>query len=98
MKLEMNKAIAGLDGRQLQNEGVGMDLRSVVQSSLLAEIEGDRELDGQAKAKLWRLALDANNDSVEWPVEDVALVKGRIGKGYGPLVVGPAFQLLDGGD
>lgn len=95
MKINTTTILTGIDGENLVNGDEPLTLRKVIQTSLLTVMTGDEKLDGGAKADLWNLACDARADEVDWSPETVAKVRARIGKGYGPAVVGPAFKLLD---
>lgn len=96
MKIDMTAPILGLDGKVLDDGAGGQVLlRTVVQGALLATAQGDQGMDGAKKARMFGLALSANSNSVDWPVEDIALVKDRIGRVSTPLAVGRAYELLD---
>jgi hypothetical protein len=54
------------------------------------------KLAGEDKFKRWQIAQKIDEHlEAEISVEDVALIKRLIGKAFGPIVVGPAFQLLE---
>ena len=96
MNIDMTAPILGLDGSTLDDaQGGKITLRTVVQGALLAVTQQDQNMDGSRKAKLFTLALAANADAVDWTVEDIALVKERIGLVSTPLAVGRAYELLD---
>jgi hypothetical protein len=97
MLINMNSPILGIDGIPV-TQGEPPEpvlLRSVVQGALLASVPEDRAMDGQTKARMFKLAMDANAETVEWTVEDVATVKQRVGMVAVPLAVGRAYELLD---
>lgn len=94
MKIDMTAVLLDIEGQPLQHGEGDFILRKAVQTVLLTTLDGDAALDGPAKADLWNLAHDARADEVDWSPEVVAKVRARIGKGYGPAVVGPAFALL----
>lgn len=75
-----------------------MTFRKAALNALLGTMKGDETMDGEKKAQLWELAGKINKqDEVEIDTgKDVALLKERIGKAYGPMVVGPAFLILNG--
>ena len=84
------KAITGPDGK------TSLTLGDVAVGALETPIEEDRNMAGSEKFKRDQLARKIYGaKSVELSVEEVALVKERIGKVYGPIVVGPAWSLLD---
>jgi hypothetical protein len=52
--------------------------------------------DGAAKYRLYTLAQKVSaGGSVELPVEDVAILKQKIGENFAPMVVGRAYDLLE---
>jgi len=64
----------------------------------LATFEDERSLSGEEKVKRFVLAtrIESNSNDMDFKVEDVAKIKQLIGKGYGPLVVGQAWEMLEG--
>lgn len=95
MLVDTNAPILGLDGRPLEVAGDVVTLRTIIQGALLATLPEDSKMPGARKAELFRLALAANADSVDWKAEDVALIKDRIGQVSTPLAVGRAYELID---
>lgn len=96
MKIDMTAPILDIKGEQIVGEdGVAFVLRTIVQGGLLANIQGDANLSGVDKARMFTLALAANEDIVDWKAEDIAFVKDRIAKVSSPLGVGRAFALLE---
>lgn len=79
----------------LKKESIG-PLRDYATHALSVAVDGDDRRGGADKVKLWALAvriMDA--DELDLPVEDVAMIKERIGRYYPPLVVGQAWAMLD---
>jgi len=75
-----------------------LTFRTVATNALLLTMKGDDAIDGEKKYALWKLAKQIQeSDEPEIDTgKDVALLKERIGKAYGPLVVGPCFLVLNG--
>lgn len=72
-----------------------MTLARAAMNALLADYR-DEKLSGQEKAKRYSLAcLLVNEGPIDLEVEQCALIKEVIGKAYSPLVVGPAYALLE---
>ena len=91
MKIDVNIAIKDLKGEP--TEAV---VRDVIITSLLTMLKGDEHLGGQEKSNLYRLAaLTAASDEPDYRVEDLTLIKERIGRAYPPLVVGRSYEILD---
>ncbi len=96
MKIDFSKAIVGLDGEVLTNKGEDHNLGSVAVDALMLTISGDK-LNGKESFKRHRLATKIYEKSnVDLSVEEIALLKKLIGNVFGPAVVGPAWNLLEG--
>jgi len=76
---------------------VPMTFRKAALNALLASLKGDDTMDGEKKASLWALAGKINKDEVVDidTGKECELLKDRIGKAYGPMVVGPCFAILN---
>lgn len=71
-------------------------LAFVATEALMQHVRGDENMSGEQKLRLYRLAGKVvHGGVVEVTAEEIALLKERIGKGYGPNIVGPAYELLD---
>lgn len=82
-----------------------MTLRYVACNALMSHFPDEHNLPGEKKAERLALALLANGDTkiqahkrpaVDLKPEQVAEIKQVIGKLYGPLPVGRAYELLNG--
>jgi hypothetical protein len=60
--------------------------------------DADKTMSGKQKAALHSLAerFYQASEAVEMTAEEVTLLKERIGKAYGPLIVGQAWRMLEG--
>ncbi len=58
----------------------------------------EENLSGEEKAKRYLMAtrIYANPDGPDFTVEELATIKKVIGRGYGPLVVGQVWEMLEG--
>jgi len=94
MKINFNQAIKNIKGEVVKD----LTLKSVSVEALLATFEDERSLSGEEKVKRFVLAtrIESNSNDMDFKVEDVAKIKQLIGKGYGPLVVGQAWEMLEG--
>lgn len=99
MKINFASPITGLDDQPLTTDGQPLTLRAVSVNALLMDLatpQGPEQIDAEQKVKNALLAHDIyKNDDVDLKAEDVASLKARIGKAYGPLVVMRAWELLD---
>ena len=93
MKINFEQVIKNIKGEQIKD----LTLKSVSVEALLATFDDERAL-GEEKVKRYLLAIriQADPTGVDLVVEDVAKIKQLIGKGYGPLVVGQAWEMLEG--
>jgi hypothetical protein len=71
-------------------------LKSIVVDALQATFP-DEQLSGEEKAKRWLLAtrIYAHPQDIDLTAEEISTLKKVVGKGYGPLIVGQAYQMLD---
>jgi hypothetical protein len=73
-----------------------LTLESACFQALSGMIEEDKHSSAEQKLKLYRLSHKvAKGGVVDFTTEELALVKERIGKVYGALVVGASYELLD---
>lgn len=94
MKINFNQVIKNIKGEEIKD----LTLKSVSVEALLATFADEQSLSGEEKAKRYLLATRIYaNDELDLPVEEVAKVKQLIGKGYGPLIVGQAWDMLERG-
>lgn len=96
MKIDFSKAIIGLDGEALTNQGKDHTLGSVAVDALMLMVDGQKP-SGKESFKRHRLATKIYDKSdVDLSIEEIALLKKLIGNVFGPAVVGPAWNLLEG--
>lgn len=96
MRVDFSAQILELDGTPVKIGGKELTLSSVACNSLLAVHEADAKMSGEDKAKRMKIALRVHDAGVQdIDVNDAVLLKMLIGRVYGPLVVGRAFDLLD---
>ena len=94
MKINFNQPIKNITGEEIKD----LTLKSVSVEALLATFSDEQSLLGEEKAKRYVLAtrIYANSEELDLTVEEIAKIKQLIGKGYGPLVVGQAWEILEG--
>ena len=87
--------IAGESSKESVNDvAVDVILRTVVVNALLSPVEKDTGMKKMEKEELARKIYQ--NDSVDLTIEQVKLIKDRIGEMYAPIVVGQCWRLLEG--
>lgn len=98
MKVKIEEKILGVDGKTpLMNPESQSDLtlRDVCINSLLSPMEGDTEVTKYEKYELFKRIRTAKLE-VEFKVEETAIIKKCIGKFQPPLILGQAFDLIEG--
>jgi hypothetical protein len=96
MKRDFSRELIGLGEQKLVDaEGAPLTLSGVVTTALLGTYP-DEQATGEEKFRRYQLAARIDNAGIqEVAAEEVALIKRLIGKGYPPIVVGPAYQALE---
>ncbi|MHB8071516.1 MAG: hypothetical protein ACYDHF_06155 [Candidatus Cryosericum sp.] len=107
MNVDFSQELKQLDGKPLQDKtasgkgGPGFEnvtLATVSLNALMAAYEDERGLSGEEKVKRFDLAtaIYAATAPIDLPSELIALIKKLVAKGYGPLIVGQAWKMLEG--
>ena len=96
MKISWDTTFKDLEGKEvLHKPEEELTLKKMAVTALCQMVQQDQQMDGEEKFKLGLLAnkisLDPNG---EFEVEEVALIKKRIGFLYGPLLVFQAYNAL----
>lgn len=99
MKIDFSYTFNTLDGQPVVDENQRpVILKNVAQIALLNQYQ-DEQIDGAEKARRWFLATQLNGGAdgvVDLEPEDVAKIKLVIGKAYAPMIVGQAYNMLNG--
>ena len=96
MKLDVETILIGLDGKELKDGTTLCTFKTVALNALLASFPDEQNLSGEDKFKRYQLAMKINaNSEVELSVEEAALIKQLVGKGFAPLVVGRMFEMIE---
>lgn len=97
MRRDISQPLLDLDGKPIVERDVPVTLMTVALSALMAQFEDERALTGKEKADRYQLAMKINKrpGEVDLTAEQVSLLKLLIGKAYGPLVVGQAYEMLE---
>lgn len=92
MKINFDAPILRIDGTEFAEKP---SLKTVCFMAATNQLPGDDAMPVDEKLALYGLAQKAHAGGVqELVVEDVALLRKRIGKAFGVEVVGAAFALL----
>lgn len=96
MKINFSAPIRDIRGEPIIEADKPVTLGSVSCQALLATYQDEKEISGKEKVERFTLAaLCSNETEADVSVEDVALLKKLIGKAYGPLVVGRAYEIIE---
>jgi len=99
MKVNFNRSIKDLAGEDLTENKVLVTLKVVATNALMATFEDEKGLSGAEKLTRYVLGQKIHaagaDEEVEVTAEEVTLLKLLIGKAFGPLIVGSAYQLLE---
>lgn len=101
MKLDLSVEMKNLDGSPIKDisrpEHPALTLRDIISSALLNERDDER-LSGQEKSIRFALATKiwgANGHPLELTVEEAALIKEAVGKGYKPIISGQVWAIIE---
>lgn len=96
MKLNTKKIVKNLNGKPFQEEGKDLSIGDVCCNALLFNYPEEKNVSGKEKYRRWKLAARLNSGGVEdVEIEDLNLIKELTGKFYGPLLVGPIYDILE---
>lgn len=99
MIINFEQLLKRIDGTDLELEGgKSGTLKHFAIEALQFVWPDERDLDPNKKCARWLLAtrIYANPSKIDLTVEEIAEIKKLIGKAYGPLVVGQAWEMLEG--
>lgn len=111
MKFNLNVVLKNLDGspvteavvdrmeegKQVVRKVVEVTMAGIATNALLS-VPQEQDMPTQVKYNRYKLAqrIAGAEGEVELSAEEVSMLKDLIGKAYAPLVVGQAFDLLEG--
>lgn len=105
-QINFDQPINTIYGKQMQGPNQEpATLRTLCIEAVLGVFQDEQNLSGGKKLKRYLLAqkiqsvkseLAEGEKAVEMNIEDLAEIKACVGKMYGPAVVGPVFQMLEG--
>lgn len=96
-RINLSKSFVDLKNKSIENEGQLFTLKDAITQCLLIEFPNETP-DAEDKVKRFKLAIKVNGateDSIELSAEDISLIKKVIGKSFGALIVGQAFDFLE---
>lgn len=95
--VDFNVVLTGLDGLAITDptSKEPITLGDVAVVSLITMTDTDRQIEAKAKYDWAELARKIYKKKADITAEDAALIKQRVGKIYGPLVVKQTWDLLE---
>ena len=95
MKLKIDVNLKNFKGEELKEGDKPVNLKDVITGALLMPEESS---DGKEKAERYFMAQRVENSGKTWETtaEEVSKVKELVGKFYTPIIVGQAFEILEG--
>lgn len=93
MKKDLNTVLLNAYGKPFEPS---MTLDAVCFQALNAMLPDDEKLNPDDKLKIYRVGKKiAAGGIVDFSAEELALIKGRVGKMYGAMSVGAIYEILD---
>lgn len=102
MKIDVTKEIKDFEGNVLQvptlnNQTKAATIRWACVNALMGIYQDEQNIAGEEKLKRYLLAQKVQKQKTpELASEEITLIKQLVGKNFGPPVVGPVFQVLEG--
>lgn len=97
MKLDVTQVLKNMEGKTMKDSdgngnAIDATIRMAIVNALLSPVQKDTGVD---KMKKWELAQRVfKQDEVEVSIDDVKIIKDRIGELYPPLIVGQVWKIL----
>jgi len=96
MQVNFDAPITDLKGEPLKDGENVVTLASVACTALMAAFPDEQNLDAKAKITRFNLAMLVVDGGVcEVKTEELAELKKVLGRAFGPLVVGRAFEIIE---
>jgi hypothetical protein len=97
MRIDFKRPLFDFSGEILRDGDKPLVLGGVAVNALMGVYPDEQNLDGGEKVHRYRLATSiyGANGPLDVPVEDIAMCKKLIGKGFSTLVAGQAIPMLE---
>lgn len=99
MKIDFSTPLTDLYDKPLKlDETTDLTLGTAACEALLSTYQGEDSLSGNEKADRWAIAITIKRSSgiVDVTSENIIKIKDLIGKRFPAMVVGQAFEILEG--
>jgi len=95
VKVDLDAKILDLRGKPISDSGTEMTLSHVICGAMLNTLPTDQDMKVTDKVRMFGLAERAvKGGEQEFSLEDLSFIKERVGRLFGPLVVGRTFSIL----
>lgn len=96
MKIDIAQPIRDLENTPIE----GVTFRTVACLALTNSLPGDERLTDNQKLTMFALALRIQKDfmPLDFKIEELALIKERIGRGFSVVVVGRCYEIIEAAD
>lgn len=98
MKIDFSHVLTDImTGKPIKDGETSLTLATVVVNALMVQSQDDKDLSGKEKVEAYQLATRiVKGGVVDITSTEAALMKERVSKLYGALVVGQVWPILDG--
>jgi hypothetical protein len=97
MKINWDAKITDFEGVAIKDGEKDLTLKALACAVFMTALRGDENMSGDEKEKLFKIGLAATNGGVgEITTDEASSLKKRIGNAYPPLIVGRAFEIIEG--
>lgn len=97
MKIDFNQPVCDLNGKPFPDGEGPLTLSAVCVAALLQTYQDEQgKITGEEKYQRYDLATRVNGKAADVTVEQIGRLKQLIGKFFGPSVVGPTYDMLEG--
>lgn len=96
MKIDWNMTIPDLMSGEPIKDGDHFLTAKAVAINALTLNDGSAPLETEEKLENYYLSKKISKNEEEYTLEEAVRIKKFVGKWYGPMVVGPVFQLIEG--
>jgi hypothetical protein len=98
MKIKINQILTGIDGYEpIIEKGKPLTLKDIIISAVLTPMQEDDQKRKFEKWDVFKKIRDVQEE-VFFTSEEIVLIKSGIGKIHPPLILGQAFEMIEGGE
>jgi hypothetical protein len=98
MKIKINQVLTGIDEQNpIIENGKPLTLKDIIIAAVLTPMQED---DQKRKFEKWDVfkKIRGVQEEVNFTSEEIVLIKSGIGKIHPPLILGQAFEMLEGSE